>query len=59
VVEWLTRSPAILSKADAFGRAGSNPVLDVFFAVLFGQTPFLLGLHADRLPAGFRRADKM
>jgi hypothetical protein len=33
VVEWLTRSPAITSKADAFGRAGSNPVLDVFFLV--------------------------
>jgi hypothetical protein len=33
--------------------------LTLSFAVLFGQTPFLLGLHADRLPAGFRRADKM
>ena len=32
-MEWLTRSPAIgLSKsADAFGRAGSNPVLDGLF----------------------------
>ena len=30
VVEWLTRSPAIgfPKSADAFGRAGSNPVLD-------------------------------
>ena len=32
MVEWLTRSPAIQyhwKSADALGRAGSNPVLDV------------------------------
>lgn len=36
MVEWLTRSPAIYpSKADAFGRAGSNPVLDAVFFLFF------------------------